>query len=71
MSKRTLLATALGAAALVSLPAASQAHCLGYKHMKAEFNAAVDGTTTMVKRVAYHTESLGHRMFSWLDCKKF
>lgn len=71
MSKRTLLAAAMGAAALVSLPAVSQAHCLGYKHMKSEFNAAVDGTTSMVKRVAYRTERFGHRMFSWLDCKKF
>ncbi|HML30079.1 MAG TPA: hypothetical protein PKE16_14855 [Hyphomicrobium sp.] len=71
MSKRTVLGAAMGVAALVSLPAVSEAHCLGYKHMKSEFNSAVDGTTMMMKRVAYRTEKFGHHVFGWLDCKKF
>lgn len=71
MSKRTVLGAAMTVAALVSLPAVSEAHCFGYKHVKSEFNSAVDGTTTMMKRVAYRTEKFGHRVFGWLDCKKF
>ncbi|MFT3730539.1 MAG: hypothetical protein QM780_03800 [Hyphomicrobium sp.] len=70
MSKRIALGAAMGIAALVSVPAASQAHCFGYKHVRSEVTAAVDGTTTFVRRVADRTEKFGHRLFGWLDCKK-
>jgi hypothetical protein len=69
MSNRIAFGAAIGFAALVSLPVASQAHCLGYKHMRSEVTAAVDGTTAFAKRVAYRTEKFGHRVFGWLDCK--
>jgi hypothetical protein len=69
MSKRIVLGAAMSIAALVSLPAASEAHCLGFKHMRSDISSAVDGTTAFAKRVAYRTEKFGHRMFGWLDCK--
>ena len=69
MSNRIVLGAAMGIAALVSLPVASEAHCFGYKHVRSEVAAAVDGTTSFAKRVAYRTEKFGHRLFGWLDCK--
>ena len=70
MSKRFVLGAAMGIAALISMPVASQAHCLGFKHMKSEMTSAVYGTTAFVKRVGYRTEKFGHRMFGWLHCNK-
>jgi hypothetical protein len=70
MSNRIVLGAAMGIAALVSLPVASEAHCLSYKHMGSEVTATVDGTTTFAKRVVYRTEKFGSRIFGWLDCKK-
>ena len=69
MSKRSILSAAMGIAVLVSLPAASEAHCLSYKEMRSDVSSAVDGSRTFVKRVAYRTEKFGHRMFGWLKCK--
>jgi hypothetical protein len=70
MSKRIALGAAMGIAALVSLPVASEAHCLGYKHLRSDVSAAVDDTTAFARRVAYRTEKFGHRLFGWLDCHK-
>ncbi len=69
MSNRKFLGAAMVIAALVSMPQASQAHCLSYKKMGSEVSAAVDGSATFVKRVAYRTEKFGHRLFGWLNCK--
>jgi hypothetical protein len=69
MSKRSVLGAALGLAALVSMPAASQAHCLSYKHFRSDVASAVDGTTTFVKHVADRTAKFGDRLFGWISCK--
>ncbi len=66
--KRTVLGAAMGIAALVTLPAVSEAHCLGFKHVRSEVSSAVDGTTSFAKRVADRTEKFGNRIFGWLKC---
>ena len=70
MSKRTALGAAMAFVALISLSSASEAHCLGYKHMRSEVTAAVNGTTTFFTRAAYRTQKFGDRMFGWLSCKR-
>ncbi len=69
MSKRSILGAAIALGALTALPAASEAHCFGYKRVHSEVTSAVDGTTNFVKRVAYRTAKFGDRMFGWLNCK--
>ena len=69
MSKQSVLGAALGLAALISMPAASEAHCLGYKHFRSDVASTVDGTTTFVKRVADRTVRFGDRVFGWISCK--
>jgi len=70
MSKRIAFHAAVTAVALVVLPAASQAHCLGYKHMRSEVVGAVDGVGHFVTRVADRTVKFGDRVFGWLHCDK-
>lgn len=67
MTKRTLGA-ALAFAALVSLPAASEAHCLGYKHVRSGVVGVVDGTATFAKRVVDRTTRFGDRVLGWFHC---
>jgi hypothetical protein len=69
MSKRSMLGAAVALGALMALPAASEAHCFGTKHIESGVTAAVDGTTTFVKRVAYRTQKFGDRVFGWMWCK--
>lgn len=70
MSKHTVLGAAVAFVALISFSSVSEAHCLGYKHMRSEVTAAVDGTTTFLKRAAYRTQKFGDRVFGWLSCKR-
>ena len=68
MSRRSILAAVVGFAALTALPVASEAHCLSYKHLRADAVGVVDGTTNFVKRVADRTTKLGDRLFGWMHC---
>ena len=70
MSKHIVLGAAMGVAVLVSLPAASEAHCLGYKQMRSDVASVVDGTTSFAKRVADRTARFGDQMFGWIKCDK-
>ncbi|MBS0232363.1 MAG: hypothetical protein JSR99_02640 [Proteobacteria bacterium] len=53
---------------LVFLPAASEAHCLGYKHFRSGVVGVVDGTTTFAKRVVDRTTRFGDRVLGWFHC---
>ncbi len=63
MSKRFIIATALAAAALTSIPATSEASCLGLHRVRSETVSAIDGTTHFLKRVS-------DRAFGWMFCDK-
>ncbi|MES1179832.1 MAG: hypothetical protein ABUL43_01420 [Hyphomicrobium sp.] len=70
MRTRSAIGAVMALAALVSLPAASEAHCLGFKHVRSGVVDVFDGTTTFVKRVTYRTAKWGDHMFGWLRCDK-
>lgn len=70
MSKRSLLAAAMGVAVLISLPATSEAHCLGYKHLRSDVVGVVDGTGAFVDRVANRMTRFGDRLLGLIHCDK-
>lgn len=70
MSKHISLAAAAALAALVALPAASQAHCLHTKTWEAKTASAFDCTRRSVRRVGDGIVRAGDRMFGWIFCKR-
>ncbi len=70
MSNRSLVGAAMGVAALITLPAASEAHCLGYKHLRSDVVGVVDGTGAFVDRVANRMTTFGDRLLAGFHCDK-
>ena len=67
MSKRLSLSAAVAVAALMAMPAASQAHdCLGFHRAGHRAVAAVDHTRRVVRRTGDRLVHCGDRLFGWL-----
>ncbi|HVX37019.1 MAG TPA: hypothetical protein VHC71_12465 [Hyphomicrobium sp.] len=69
MSKRISFAAAAGFAALVALPAVSQAHCLHFNRLETRTASALDCTGRTVRHLGDGIVRAGDRMFGWLFCK--
>jgi len=73
MSKRASLsvATAVAVAALVALPAVSEANdCLGLHRVGARAVDVVDGAGRIVTRVGESVVHVGDRAFGWIFCDR-
>lgn len=67
MSKRLSLSVAVAVAALMAMPAASQAHdCLGLHRAGDRAVTAVDHTRRAVVRAGDRLVHCGDRLFGWL-----
>lgn len=69
MSKRISIAAAAGFAALIALPAVSQAHCLHLKNWETRTASAFDCTRRTVRNVGDGIVRASDRMFGWIFCK--
>lgn len=70
MSKRLSFAAAAGFAALVALPAVSEAHCLNFNRWETKTASALDCTRSTVRHVGDGIVRAGDRMFGWIFCKR-
>ena len=71
MSKHLSIAAAVGFAALMALPAVSEAHCLHFKRFETRTASAFTETGHAVRRFGDGVVRTGDRMFGWLfSCKK-
>jgi hypothetical protein len=70
MSKSVSFATAIGFAALVALPAVSEAHCLHFKRWETRTTAAFTETGHAVRRFGDGVVRATDRVFGWVFCKK-
>ena len=69
MSKRISFAAAAGFAALVALPAVSEAHCLNFKGWEAKTTSAFDCTGRTVRHIGDGIVRTSDRMFGCIFCK--
>lgn len=69
MSKRISFAAAAGFAALVALPAVSEAHCLNFKGWETKTASAFDCTGRTVRNIGDGIVRASDRMFGWIFCK--
>jgi hypothetical protein len=69
MSKHVSLSAAVAFAAIVAMPAASEASCLHFDRLGVRATDAVHDTGRALRRIGDGVVRVGDRAFGWLFCR--